>query len=130
MGKLMMLAIVGVVFSILLGSRPVLACIATIKAAEAYLEKAQVKAANASYKDKTAMRWLQETAKSLAVAKKDCDQTEGFFWRRVIETRVLGLRAKMATAAFRIDFENSSDSTPPLQDAGPAGNPPHLRGEP
>lgn len=130
MGKLMILAIVGVVFSILLGSRPVLACIATIKAAEAYLEKAQVKAANASYKDKTAMRWLQETAKSLAVAKKDCDQTEGFFWRRVIATRVLGLRAKMATAVFRIDFENSSDSTPPLQDSGPAGNSPHLSGEP
>ena len=130
MGKLMILAIAGVTISILLGSRPVLACIATIKAAEDYLEKAREKADNAKYQDKTAIRWLQETRKALSDAKKDCDQTEGFFRRRFIATRVLGLRAKMATAAFRIDFENSpADSTKPNKGCGPAEKSQHLSGE-
>lgn len=131
MGKLMILVIAGVTVSVLLGSRPVLACIATIRATEAYLEKAREKAANAKYKDKTAIRWLRETGKALADAKKDCDNTEGFFWRRAIATRVLGLRVKMATAAFRIDFENSpSDSPKRHKSKGPAEKSKHLSGEP
>ncbi len=131
MGILMILAIAGVAVSILLASRPVLACIATIRATEAYLEKAREKSAIARYKDKTAIRWLRETGKALADAKRDCDKTEGFFWRRAVATRVLGLRAKMATAAFRIDFENSpSNSTKRHKSKGPAGKSQHLSGEP
>ena len=131
MGKLTILAIAGVTVSILLAPLPVLACIATIEATEAYLEKAQQKAANSKYKDKTAIRWLRETGKALADAKKDCDKAEAFFRRRAIATRVLALRAKMTAAVSRIDFENSSSDSPKRHKGNePTEKSPHLSGEP
>lgn len=131
MGKILLLAMAVVAVSMLLGSRPALACIATIDGAEAYLEKSLKMAVNAKYKDKTAIRWLKETQKALADAKRDCDKEEAFFRRRLIATRVLGLRAKMVTAVTRIEFENyPSDSSKKQKGGEPEEKSKHLSGEP